>query len=190
EESGGYHGRFEYCSDLFERETIQRLSAHYGNLLEAIGRDPNQRISTLPMLTKAEHHQLLVELGNTSPAYLRNDTCLHNLIEEQAARTPDRPAITFVQQTLTYGELNRRANQLGHRLSAMGVAPDALVGVFLERSLDLVVAMIAILKAGGAYVPIDPAYPRERIRNILEDSRSAIVLTQRSLVDALPKFDG
>jgi amino acid adenylation domain-containing protein len=190
EESGGYHGRFEYCSDLFERETIQRLCAHYGNLLEAVGRDPNQRISTLPMLTRAEHHQLLVEWGNTSPAHLRNDTCLHNLIEEQAARTPDQPAITFEQQTLTYGELNRRANQLGHRLSAMGVVPDALVGVFLDRSLDLVVAMIAILKAGGAYVPIDPAYPRERIRNILEDSKSATVLTQRSLLDALPKFNG
>src|SRR5205814_7438261 len=104
--------------------------------------------------------------------------------------TPDQVAVVFEQQTLTYGELNRRANQLAHRLRGMGAGPEVLVALFVERSLEMLVGIIGILKAGGAYVPIDPAYPKKRIGYILEDSKASIVLTQESLVDELPRFAG
>ena len=112
------------------------------------------------------------------------------MIEAQAGRTPDQVALVFEQQTLTYGELNRRANQLAHHLRGLGVGPDVLVGLFVERSLEMLVGLLGILKAGGAYVPMDPGYPKERLGYILEDSKAPIVLTEESLVDELPSFAG
>jgi amino acid adenylation domain-containing protein len=190
EDAGAYSGRFEYCSDLFEAQTIQRLCAHYGTLLEAIVREPNRTISTLPMLTDAERRQLLVDWNGTAAVCPRKDLCLHQLIEEQTARTPDQTAVVFEQQSLSYGELNRRANRLAHHLRGKGVGPDVLVGLFVERSTEMLVGIVGILKAGGAYVPIDPDYPKTRIGYILEDSKAFIVLTQESLVDELPSFSG
>ena len=180
----------EYCTDLFDREMIQRLLGHFRVLLEGIVADPDRRIMALPLLTEPERHQLLVEWNDTATVYPKKDMCLHHLIEEQTRRTPDQVAMVFEQQTLTYGELNRRANQLAHRLRGMGVGPDVLVALFVERSLEMLVGIVGVLKAGGAYVPIDPAYPKERLEYILEESKAPIVLTQESLVDGLPRFAG
>ena len=190
ETEDGLEGLMEYSTDVFEAATIRRLCEHYGTLLEAIARDPDQSISALPMLTDAECQQLLRDWNNTAVAYPGKDLCLHQLIEEQAGRTPDQVAVVFERQTLTYGELNRRANQLAHHLMGLGVGPDVLVGLFVERSLEMLVGLLGILKAGGAYVPIDPAYPKERVGYILEDSKAPIVLTEKSLVDDLPQFAG
>ena len=115
---------------------------------------------------------------------------MHQLIEEQTRRTPDQVAVVFERQTWTYGELNRRANQLAHHLRQTGVGPDVLVALFVERSLEMLVGIVGILKAGGAYVPIDPDYPTKRLEYILEDSKASIVLTQESLVGELPRFAG
>ena len=190
EDAGGYLGRFEYCSDLFEAQTIRRLCRHFETLLEAIAQQPNQNVSTLPILTDAERQQLVVDWNNTGATYPRKELCLHELIEAQAGRTPDQVAVVFEQQTLTYGELNRRANQLAHHLRGMGVGPDVLVALFVERSLEMLVGIVSILKAGGAYVPIDPGYPKKRVGYILEDSQASIILTQESLVGELAGFAG
>jgi amino acid adenylation domain-containing protein len=190
EDAGRYSGRFEYCSDLFEAQTIRRLCGHYGNLLDAIAREPELKISMLPMLSNTERRQLVVDWNTTPGAHPSTALCLHQLIEEQAARTPDRAAVVFEQRMLSYGELNRRANQLAHRLTRMGVGPDVLVALFIERSLEMLVGIVGILKAGGAYVPIDPGYPEKRIGYILEDSNVSLVITQESLMDRLPSFAG
>ena len=190
EDSGGYLGRFEYCSDLFEAQTIRRLCAHYETLLQTIVREPDRNISMLPMLSDGERRQLLVDWNDTATPYLRRDLCLYQLIEEQAGRTPHRAAVVFEQETLTFGELNRRANQLAHHLRRTGVGPDVLVALFVERSVEMLVGIVGILKAGGAYVPIDPDYPKKRVEYILEDSQASIVLTQESLVGELPGFAG
>jgi amino acid adenylation domain-containing protein len=187
--AGGYLGRFEYCSDLFEAQTIRRLCGHFETLLEAIARDPDQSVAELQMLADAERQQLIVDWNNTA-AGPRKDICLHELIEEQAARNPDQVAVVFERQALSYGELNRRANQLAHHLRQKGVGPDVLVALFIERSLEMLVGIVGILKAGGAYVPIDPGYPKKRIEYILEDSKASIVLTQESLTNELPGFAG
>jgi non-ribosomal peptide synthetase component F len=168
EAAGGYMGRFEFCTDLFETQTVQRLCKHFLALLEAVVRGPTLRISMLPVLDDAERHQLLLEWNNTEVAGLPDYVCLHQLIEEQACQTPDYVAVTFEGNALTYGELNRRANQLAHHLKRKGVGPDVLVAIFTERSLEMLVGILGILKAGGAYVPIDPGYPNERIGCILE----------------------
>jgi amino acid adenylation domain-containing protein len=144
----------------------------------------------LPMLSDDERRQLLVDWNDTAAAHLGKGLCLHQLIEEQTGRTPDQVAVVFEQQTLTYGELNRRANQLAHHLSRMGVGPDVLVGLFVERSPEMLVGIVGILKAGGAYVPIDPDYPKKWIGYILQDSKTSVVLTRESLVDELPSFAG
>jgi amino acid adenylation domain-containing protein len=185
---GGYLGRFEYCSDLFEAQTIRRMGRHFETLLEAVAREPDRSISIPPMLTDAERQQLLVDWNNTAVAYPTKGRCLHQLFEEQAGRTPDEVAAVFERTALTYGELNCRANQLAHHLRRKGVGPDVLVALFAERSLEMLVGIFGILKAGGAYVPIDPAYPKERIACILEDSKARSVLTQESLVAELASF--
>src|SRR5256886_1115713 len=190
EDAGGYQARFEYCSDLFEAQTIRRLCAHFETLLEAIVREPDRSISMLPMLGDAERRQLLLDWNDTTAARPDRDLCLHQLIEEQTHRTPDQVAVVFERQTLTYGELNRRANQLAQHLRRTGVGPDVLVALFVERSLEMLVGIVGILKAGGAYVPIDPDYPTKRLEYILEDSKASIVLTQESLVGQLPRFAG
>ncbi len=190
ETKDGLEGMFEYNSDLFNAATIQRMCGHYQRLLEAIAEDPEQSISKLTMLTGAEREQLLVGWNQTAVNYAGMNRCVHELVEEQAARTPDQVALVFDKKRLTYGELNRRANQLAHYLQGLGVGPEILVGVFVERSLEMIVGLLGIVKAGGAYVPMDPAYPKERIGYILQDSKAPIVLTQKSLVNELPEFAG
>lgn len=190
EDVGGYRGRFEYCTDLFHAETVERLSLNFVQLLHAIAGNPDQNIAALPLLTDAERQRLLVDWNDTAAPYPTREVCLHQLVEEQAGRTPDRIAVVFEQQALTYRELNCRANRLARHLRTLGVGPDVLVGLFVERSLEMLVGIVSILKAGGAYVPMDPGYPKERLGYILEDSGAPIVLTQESLVGELPPFAG
>ena len=158
ESAGGLHLRWEYARDLFEAATIGRLAGHFQVLLEAIVADPARRIGELPLLTEAERDQLLVAWNATSTDYPR-DLCVHQLVEAQALRTPDAVAVVCDDRHLTYAALNARANQVAHQLRTLGVGPEVLVGICLERSLDLIVGLLGILKAGGAYVPLDPSYP-------------------------------
>ena len=185
----GLEGVVEYSTDLFDASTIQRLCGHYRTLLEGIVRQPDQSIAALPLLTGAERQQLEVDWNNTAVAYPGQDRCLHQLIEAQAARTPDRVAVVVAQQHLTYGELNRRANQLARHLRGLGVGPDVLVGLLTERSLDMVVALLGILKAGGAYVPLDPAYPRDRLGGMIKDAAVRVLVTQDHLRRGLPPHE-
>ncbi len=186
EHTDGMRLTFVYDSDLFEFETIKRMLANFEILLEAIASKPQLRVSDLPILTDAEKHQLLVEWNYTDRVY-PNEKCIHHLFEEQVEKTPDALAIVFGGRTLNYRELNAGANQLAHRLRKLGVAPDMLVGVFLERSIEMVVALLGILKAGGAYVPLDPEYPKERLFLMVQDAQLPVLLTQEHLVGRLPE---
>lgn len=167
---------FIYQSDRYQVDAISRMAGHFCRLVESLVAAPQQNIATLPLLTDAERTQLLVAWNATAAAYPQ-DRCLHQLIEEQATRTPDAIAVKFNQRTLTYGELNTQANQVAHALLAVGVAPDALVGICMDRSLEMMVGLLGILKAGGAYVPLDPTYPPERIAFILEDAQIQLLVT-------------
>lgn len=179
----------EFNTDLFDPGTIERLVGHYQHLLESILADPTQKIATLSLLTEAEYHQLLVEWNDTSVKYARNK-CIHELFEEQAKRTPENIAVVFRNEQLTYRELNEQADKLACYLRELGVGPDVLVGICLERSLEMVVGLYGILKAGGAYVPIDPGYPTERVAYMLQNSQANILLSQYAIKDKLPAFDG
>jgi amino acid adenylation domain-containing protein len=209
ETQGQLNGELEYNRDLFEAATIERLAGHFQTLLTAIVAQPEQPIGDLPLLTPAERHQLLVEWNETTTDY-PSDKCIHQLFEEQVARTPDAVAViadfrfpildfgladaqaeiqnpkSKIQNSLTYRELNARANQLAHYLQGLGVGPEVLVGICVERSLEMVVGLLAILKAGGAYVPLDPTYPQERLAFMLQDSDVAVLLTQTALQSSLP----
>ena len=182
--AGRLSGYLEYATDLFDAATIERMAGHWRALLEGIVADPETPVGELALLTPAERRQLLVEWNDTAADYPR-DRCIHQLFEAQAARTPDRVAVLLDDQQLTYAELDARANQLAHYLRGKGVGPDVLVGICMERSLDMVVGLLGILKAGGAYVPLDPRYPEERLRFILEDTGLTILLTHRSLTERL-----
>jgi amino acid adenylation domain-containing protein len=184
----GLVGEWEYNADLFDEVTIARMARHFQTLLEAIAANPIQPISQLPLLTETECHQLLVEWNNTF-AEFPQDKCIHQLFEEQVERSPDAVALVFEGTELTYLQLNARANQLAHYLLSLGVEPEVLVGICVERSLEMVVGLLGILKAGGAYVPLDPAYPSERLAFMLEDSAVSVLLTQQRLVDRLPKHE-
>ena len=155
ERDGKLIGFFEYNTDLFEASTIERMVGHFKTLLEGIVANPDQRITNLPILTDSELHQLLVEWNDTAAEYPK-DSCIHELFEAQAERTPDAVAVQFEGKQLMYRELNSRANQLAHYLRGFGVGPEKLVGICVERSLEMVVGLLGILKAGGAYVPLDP----------------------------------
>jgi amino acid adenylation domain-containing protein len=176
---------WQYNTDLFEACTIRRMAGHFVNLLEGIVANPEERIWQLPLLTEIEQQQLLVEWNNTQTDYLQ-DKCIHQLFEEQVERTPDAVAVVFENQQLTYHQLNCRANQLAHYLRSLGVGADVLVGICVERSLEMVVGLLGILKAGGAYVPLDPDYPQDRLTFMLEDAQAPVLLTQASLVEAIP----
>jgi amino acid adenylation domain-containing protein len=174
----------EYNTDLFEPATIERMVGHLQTLLEGIAADVEQRIGQLPFLTEAERHRLLVDWNRTEADYPR-DRCLAQLIEEQAARMPERPAVIFEDQQLTFAELNRRANQLAHYLKTLGVGPDVLVGLCAERSTEMMVGLLGILKAGGAYVPLDPEFPRDRLAFYVQDSQMPVLVTQERLLERL-----
>ena len=182
EREGKYIGYIEYSTDLFDRDRIERMAGHFQTLLEAIVADPDQSIATLPILTEAERHQILVEWNDTAADYPK-DKCIHQLFEEQVERTPDAIALEFEDKQVTYRELNRKANQLAHYLISLGIGPEKLVGICVERSIEMVVGLLGILKAGGAYVPLDPAYPKERLRFMLEDAQVSVLLTQAKLVE-------
>ena len=178
-------GQFEYSTDLFDSATIARMANHFRTLLESVVADPEQHLSELLLLTEAERRELLVEWNDTQTEYPL-DKCVHQLFEEQVERTPDAIAVVFENQQLTYSELNTRANQLAHYLGKYGVGPEVLVGICMERSLEMAVGVLGILKAGGGYVPLDPAYPKERLAFVLEDTRVPILLTQERLRASLP----
>jgi amino acid adenylation domain-containing protein len=185
----GLAGVLEYSTDLFEPETMQRLVGHLQTLLEAIVQEPEQHVAELPLLTASECRQLLLDWNATKQEY-QEGLCVHQLFEAQVQRTPDAVALVYEDEHLTYGELDRRANQLAHHLQTLGVEPDGLVGLCLPRSVELLVAMLAILKAGGAYVPLDPDYPPERLTFMLADAMVKVVLTQAPLLPHLPLGKG
>jgi amino acid adenylation domain-containing protein len=182
---GQLEGHFEYSLDLFEPSTIERMAGHLRTLLESIAKDTRQRISRLPLLTEAERRQLLEQWNQTRVAP-EADTCVHHLFQAQVARTPEAIAISFRDSRLTYRELDNRANQLARHLQSLGVKPAAMVGLCVERSLDMIVGIFGILKAGATYVPLDPTYPPQRLGFMLRDSEASVVLTQEKLLSALP----
>lgn len=181
-------GAIKLSSDLFSPETGERMAGYYITLLRGIVADPDQRLASLPLLTEVEHRQLLVEWNHTQRDYPL-DKGVHELFEEQVERTPEAVAVMFEDEQVTYGELNRRANRLAHYLRSQGVGPEVMVGVFVERSIEMIVGLLGILKAGGAYVPLDPSLPAERLGWMIEDTGAPVIFTQQSLVSALPSHD-
>jgi amino acid adenylation domain-containing protein len=180
EETDGLRLSFEYNSELFRPETIRRMLGHFRNLLEAIVADPDQLVSELPLLRDSEQHQILNEWnGNRIP--FPEDSCIHTLFEAQVEQTPAAIAVEFQGESLTYRQLNQRANQLAHALRKRGVGPDTLVGICVHRSFEMLVGMLGVLKAGGAYVPLDPANPADRLAFMIEDAGLSLVLTQDRL---------
>ncbi|NEU75587.1 non-ribosomal peptide synthetase [Hassallia byssoidea VB512170] len=177
--------KFYYDSNLFAQQHINYLVRQFHTLLESIASDPETSIGKLEILSDIERQQLLFKFNDRGTDYPLNK-CIHQLIEEQAERTPDNLAVVFENQQLTYQELNARANQLAHHLQTLGVKPEVLVGICVERSLDMLVGILGILKAGGAYVPIDPTSPLDRLAYMLEDSQVPVLLTQERLLKNLP----
>jgi len=186
ESAEGLTARMEYNTDLFDPTTIRRMLNHLRVLLEGVVAGSDKRLSDLPLLTEAERHQVLIDWNETR-SELPPERTIHGLFERQAAETPDAVAVIFGNQQLTYRELDGAANQLARHLQKLGVGPDALVGLCIERSPGMVVGLLGVLKAGGAYLPLDPTYPRERLAFMLEDSGAFALLTQKKLLAALPK---
>jgi amino acid adenylation domain-containing protein len=187
ERGAGLAGAMEYDTDLFDAETIDRMLRHYGVLLKEAVAHPDRPLSELSLLDDAERRRVLVEF-NATAVDDPSDRCVHHLFEEQARRSPGAVALVCGPMRLSYRELNAQANRLAHHLIDLGVGPDILVGLCLERSAELVVALLAILKAGGAYLPLDPRYPRDRLAYLLDDSGATVLLTQSRLEPALPTF--
>jgi len=185
EGADGLSGQMEYSTDLFDPCTITRMLGHFQILLEGIVADPEQRLSELPLLTEAERHQLLIDFNAPKREYPRGE-CLHQLFEQQVERAPDAVAVVYQHEQLSYRELNGRANKLAHYLRGLGVGPEVLVGICLERSVEMVVGLLGVLKAGGAYVPLDPSYPQERLSFMLTDTGAPVLLTQARVVKDLP----
>ena len=182
--AGDLQAIFEYATDLFDDDRIERMAGHLRNLLDAAADDPDAPISRLPMLGETERRQLVEWSGGR--ASFPPGPCLHDLFAVQAARRPDAVALSAGGDALTYADLDRRSEAVARRLRGLGAGPETLVGLCAERSPDLVVGMLGILKAGAAYVPLDPDYPRDRLSFMVEDSAAPIVLTQRALHDRLP----
>ncbi|MEM7129528.1 MAG: amino acid adenylation domain-containing protein [Chloroflexota bacterium] len=176
---------WEYNTDLFDEATIRRMVSHFGQLLRSIIAQPKERISTLTMLESAEQGQLLAA-GQQRARFAVNHT-LHGRFEQQAIAGPNQIAVTYESQSITYDQLNRRANQVAHRLVQLGVTTESHVGLCVERSIDMVVGVLAILKAGGAYVPLDPASPATRLAYILKDAGISVLLTQEGASESLPQ---
>ena len=180
-------GTFEYNIDLFNKETVERMAGHLLTVLSAVASDPALRISELPLLTRHERYQMLTAWNATDAPYPQ--ICAHHLFEAQVQRTPNVSAIVFEDQELSYRQLNARANQLAHRLAALGAQSGKLVGIFMERSLEMVVAVLGIVKSGAACLPLDPAYPKERLAFMVEDSGAAVVISQQHLAPSFPSAD-
>jgi amino acid adenylation domain-containing protein len=188
ETGDGMNCALKYDVALIEDASAARMVERYVNLISASIADPDHRIADLPLLTERERTQILDEWNGTARTYPQ--TTVSKLIEEQVARTPRATAMVFEGLTMTYAELNRKANQLARHLRSLGVAPDVLVGVCMERSFDLVLALLGILKAGGAYVPLDPDYPNERLAYMIEDSCPRVLITQTSVVSRVGSYAG
>ncbi|MCA1565783.1 MAG: amino acid adenylation domain-containing protein [Acidobacteria bacterium] len=186
EDEQGLLGVWEYNTDLFDGSMIERMIRHFETLLEQIVADPDRRLSRLPMLTEAERLKMIPSFEET-PAHSFTGNSLHELFESQVGRAPAAVALTCEGQEITYEELNRRANKLAHYLRSRGVGAESLVGICVERSLEMVVGLLGILKAGGAYVPLDPTYPRDRLAFVLDDAGIRVLLTQSQMMESLPR---
>jgi len=189
EMSGALRGEMEYRTDLFDATTIQQLAAHFQRLLGGVVASPGATLDRLPLLEDSERRRILVEWNATDRQYPL-DSPVHELFARQAATTPAAPAVILGDRQLSYAELNRRANRLAHRLRELGVSRDVPVGVCLERSLEMMVALLGVLKAGGAFLPLDPEYPSERLQLMLRDSGARVILTQKALTHVLAMADG
>ncbi|HEX6371119.1 MAG TPA: amino acid adenylation domain-containing protein [Longimicrobium sp.] len=185
EGAGGVEGVLTYSTDLFERNTIRRMARHLERLLQQAADDPDRPLSALSLLDEAERRQV-VEEWNRTEAMVPAGTCIHHLFQAQVERTPDAVALVFEDQTLSYAELNARANRLARHLATLGVGPEVRVGLCMERGVEMVISILAVLKAGGAYVPLDPGYPAERLAWMVADSAVPVLLTQERLRDAIP----
>ncbi|HEV2727514.1 MAG TPA: amino acid adenylation domain-containing protein, partial [Solirubrobacterales bacterium] len=189
EGGGRLLGAVEYNTDLFEEPTAVRLAEHFLNLARSAAAGPGRRVGRLEMLSAEERRQLLYDWNETG-VELPPGATIPALFGRRAASTPDSVALLFGDERVSYAQLNGRANRLARRLREMGVGPEVLVGLCVERSVEMVVGLLGILKAGGAYVPLDPEYPRERLSFMLSDSMAAVLLTQSHLLDSLPAHSG
>jgi amino acid adenylation domain-containing protein len=183
----GLVARAQYNADLFEPGTMKRMLRHFRTLLKGIIATPKQPILDLPLLESSERDQLLLAWNDTKRDY-PSEKCTHQIFEERVELSPEAVAVVFEEQQLTYRELNNRANQLAHYLRHLGVGPEVLVGICVERSIEMVVGLLGILKAGGAFVPLDPDYPKERLSFMLADTQIAVLLTQDRLRNKLPEY--
>ncbi len=174
----------EYCTDLFSEDMIGRMVGHFLTLLDGIVANPEMRLDSVPLLTATERQQLLADWNNTAADYPR-DSCLHELFEAQVGRTPRKVAIVCEGRQYTYSELNESADRLAAHLRSQGVGPDVLVGLYVERSLEMVVGLMGVLKAGGAYLPLDPMFPVDRLSFMLDDAKPRVLLTQQKLANTL-----
>ena len=184
ETADGLEGIIEYNTDLFDPSSIERLAEHYLILLDAVVAYPHQAISDLSILSPHQRRQLLFDFNDTHSAYPKSE-CVHRLFEVQAERHPKSIAVSYDGRELTYDQLNRQANQLAHHLISLGVGPELIIGVYLDRSVEMIVSFLAILKAGGAYLPLDSSYPKSRIAFMIEDARVPVLLTRQSMLDEL-----
>ncbi len=180
----GLAGELEYNTDLFAPETITQMVKHFERLLRLVVADAHQKLSELPLLDYTEERKLLVEFNRTKPAKYDWNLCVHELFERQVDHTPDAIAVEFEQERVSYSELNSRANQLARKLQQLGVGPEVLVGVLMERSVEMVVSLLAVIKAGGAYLPLDPEYPAERLEFMFRDAGPRVLLTQERFLAA------
>ena len=184
-EGEAFSGSIVYNSDLFEQRTIERVISHFNRLLEGVVKDANQPISAIDLLSPQERGQILNEWNDTKREY-PSESSIHKLFEQQANRAPDQLAVVFEGEQISYQEVNRRANQLGNYLRELGVGPEVMVGIMMDRGIEMIVSMLAILKAGGAYVPIDEQYPMERIAFQIEDAAIGIVVTKKEYAGKVP----
>ncbi|PPD47115.1 MAG: non-ribosomal peptide synthetase [Methylobacter sp.] len=181
-------GKLNYASSLFDEATVTRIAGYFSKVLRGMVTHPQERINQLPLLGFEELQQLFVKFNDTVADFPQ--TCVHQLFEQQAVKTPEAVALVYGEQSLSYAELNQQANQLAYRLLALGVQPDHLVAICVERGLAMVIGLLAILKAGGAYVPLDPNYPEDRLVYMLTDSQPTVILSQTAVQQALPKLGG
>jgi len=189
ETESGLRGWIEYATDLFDETTIERFIGHYKRLLEQVVVHSHAQLSELSIVTAEERQRLLVEWNQTRRDY-RTETCVHEQFAEQATRTPNEVALTYQAEELSYAELDRRSNRLAHYLRGLGVGPESIVGLCVERSLEMVIGLLGIMKAGGAYLPLDPQYPAERLAFMLDDSGASVLLFQERAGVKLPEYGG
>ncbi|HET8887656.1 MAG TPA: non-ribosomal peptide synthase/polyketide synthase [Candidatus Angelobacter sp.] len=188
ESEAGIQGFLEYCTDLFTPSTIQRMLAHFNNLLSAIASDPHTSLAALPMLGNAERQQLLVEWNSTAADFPHK--CVHDLLTEQAKLTPAASAVVFEGRNLSYAELDKESNQIGRYLRKLGAGPETRIGICVERSLEAVAGLVGILKSGAAFVPLDPDYPAERLRYMIADAGIEVLMSHKNLTERFPDFSG